>query len=91
MKKVVKALTKIDKKIHKFLLKEMIVLEEIEQEKAKNLPITKKQEQKLNKVSKKLNKAHNDFIAFKDTLLIITSKKRGNPKCRALEKFLNSL
>lgn len=88
MKKVVKALTKIDKKIHKFLLKEMIILEEIEQEKAKNLPITKKQEQKLNKVSKKLNKAHNDFIAFKDT---ITSKKRGSPKCRALEKFLNSL
>ena len=91
MKKVVKALTEIDKKIHKFLLKEMIILEEIEQEKAKNLPITKKQEQKLNKVSKKLNKAHNDFIAFKDTLLISTSKKRGNPKCRALEKFLNSL
>lgn len=91
MKKVVKALTKIDRKIHKFLLKEMIILEEIEQEKAKNLPITKKQEKKLNKVSKKLNKAHNDFIAFKDTLLIIASKKRGNPKCRALEKFLNSL
>lgn len=70
----------------------MIILEEIEQEKAKNLPITKKQEKKLNKVSKKLNKAHNDFIAFKDTLLIITSKKRGNPKCRALEKtYLDGL
>ncbi len=73
------------------LLEPLDHLEEIEQEKAKNLPITKKQEKKLNKVSKKLNKAHNDFIAFKDTLLIITSKKRGNPKCRALEKFLNSL
>lgn len=91
LKSIAKKLKKIDGKIHKFLLKEMVIIAKIEHWQGRNLPEPRNLERKLKKVSKKLNNAHQSFQNFKAITVGIIADKIDKPKYKAIREFLISL
>ena len=88
-KGIIKVLTRIDNKIHKHLLNEMVIIEKINH--TQDTTRLKKLEAKLKKVSRKLNSVHLRFELFKNAMLERSNQNKDNPKYIAIKEFINNL
>lgn len=88
-KGIIKVLTRIDNKIHKHLLNEMVIIEKIKH--TQDTAGLKKLEVKLKKTSRKLNSVHLRFELFKNAMLERSNQNKDNPKYIAIKEFINNL